>query len=235
MNNTNNQEYIVQRNLEEATGIRTITFRPKGDIPIYRPGQFITVYYPGASTVEGKSYSLTSIPGDEVLSITVKAMGEFSNMLCGLAVGDCFSGSNPYGYFYSEETDTDLVMIGAGIGSVPFRGMIKEELTQRPGRHLHLIRSNTTIDHIVFQKELHELARTYPNFCITDFITRQDMVPGGYRKGRMNTAAILEAISGLRSPEFLLCGPISFTRDIWTGLRHAGVPEERLYTEAFFS
>ena len=40
---------------------------------------------------------------------------------------------------------------------------------------------------------------------------------------------------GIADAEFMICGSISSIRDMWKGLRDLGIPEETIYTEAFFS
>src|ERR1044071_5893464 len=109
--------YTVLGRKEEVPGVTTLHLAfPDGKIPEYRAGQFITIYFPELHTPEGKAYSISSSPLEKHLSITVKALGEFSNKIHSLKVGDTLLASEPYGFFYSEIEDSSLVMVAAGIG-----------------------------------------------------------------------------------------------------------------------
>jgi len=231
-----NEQYIVKENTAEAPGVRTLKLSREDDtIPSYVPGQYITVYFPELGTPEGKAYSISSAPWEDTLHITVRAMGAFSNRLCAMNPGDRITASEPLGYFYSESTDSTLVMIAAGTGIMPFRSMIVDAVKNNPSRRIKLFYSSRTFHDIVFEKLLDGLWVTHDHFDLQYFITRQDTLPSPIIHSRMNADYILKGVSGCPKPEFLLCGSIPFIRDIWRDLRSKGVPEDSLYTEAFFS
>ncbi len=50
----------------------------------------------------------------------------------------------------------------------------------------------------------------------------------------MDGEKILSTLSDKEKTEFLICGGIAFTRDIWKSLKLNGISEDRIYTEAFF-
>lgn len=228
--------YRVVGRKEEAPGVITLQLdRGDGAVPEWRAGQFITVYFPELHTPEGKAYSISSSPLEKHLSITVKAMGEFSNGIHRLKIGDALSASDPYGFFYSESEDASLVMVAAGIGIAPFRSLIHESLSSNPDRKLVLYYCNRTLKDVVFKGELDRLTQGHLNFEVVYHLTREADVPLGMRGGRIAAAEIAKRSRGLSHPEFFLCGSISFIRDLWNGLRASGIPEESIYTEAFFS
>ncbi len=98
-----------------------------------------------------------------------------------------------------------------------------------------LFYGNRTEVDIIFKKEFDELKKMYKNLKVTHFLSRTPSVSGDDVSGRMNAEEILTRIEGVKSPEFLICGSISFVSDLWKGLRKWGIPEEAIYTEAFFS
>lgn len=230
--------YIVKEKIAESATVSTLRLALlDGKIPAYHPGQFITVYFPESGTPEGKAYSMSSAPHEGALSITVKAMGDFSDRLCALRPGDEVTASLPYGYFYSESPESELVMIAGGIGVTPFRSMIKDSLGHKPSRKLGLFHSSRTYDDLVFKKELDEIQGKHENFKAFYYVTREKCPDPSVIHSRMSISDILGAGSNKRisAREFLVCGSIPFVGDIWKGLRAAGVPEEMIYTEAFFS
>lgn len=230
-----NTRYLVRDIVSETPGVSTLRLSlVNGSIPKYVPGQFITVYAPQLGTPEGKAYSISSAPHEKTLDITVKDMGKFSHYLCSRKAGDELEGSLPYGYFFSESRTTPLALICGGIGIAPMRSMLLAAAHETPRRPVALFYSNRTARDIVFKKTLDELQEADKNLRVQHFITREPAEPPMH-SGRINAKIMLESLNGQKDTEFLLCGSISFVRDLWRDLRANGVPEEKIYTEAFFS
>jgi uncharacterized protein len=227
--------YKVVHKKIEAPGVVTLELSSSLGTPyFYTAGQFIDVYLSDSVNSQGKSYSLSSAPSEGILSITVKAIGQFSQYLYNLEIGDSALGSLPYGFFYSDRDDTHLVLLAGGIGVAPFRSMIVESIVKNPTRKISLFYSSKTEEDIIFT-ELGDLPAKHPNIVIKNFITREEKVGKGREKGRMKIKQILETLPSLSGIEFLLCGSIAFVRDMRKALREHDVPEELIYTEAFFS
>ncbi len=233
----NKRKYKVLDNEKEAPGVATLRLSLiSGDLPPYRPGQFINIYFPDTQTPEGKAYSLSSAPAEGgVFKITVKAIGEFSNKLCALHVGDIVIGSDPYGFFYSESATSPLLLLASGIGITPFRSIICESFKKTPDRKISLFYSNRTEDDIVFKKELDQWQKDNPHLTIVYFVTREEKTLAEAIQGRMSAKQIMKFIPQPKETEVFICGSISFVRDMWKGIKNEGVPEESIYTEAFFS
>lgn len=228
--------YRVKEKLAETPGVFTLKLlRDDNTIPPFTPGQFITVYFPELGTPEGKAYSISSAPWEDTLHITVRAMGEFSNRLCAMNPGDQIIASKPTGYFYSESDERMLVMLAGGTGIMPFRSMILHAAKHTPSRKLALFYSSRTASDIIFGKIFDDLWIVADHFDVHYFVTREKNLPEPIITSRMNADSILSAIPDAPEPEFLLCGSIPFVRDLWRDLRDKGVPEETMYTEAFFS
>ncbi len=234
MNEAPQRRYEVVGVKIETPQVTTLRILCNGKRPHFIPGQFITVYFPDMQTPEGKAYSLSSTLAEPTLAITVKALGTFSNRLCSMRVGDFFIGSDPYGFFYSEKEKTPLVMLAIGIGVAPFRSLIQHALSKEVERELVLCYGNRTAPEVIFKEEFEEWSDRYPNFCVTHFISREDLPPP-VERGRMTAARVLASIKASPDAEFMLCGSIAFVRDMWRGLRELGIREERIYTEAFFT
>ena len=230
----NNIIYTVEEVQQETPNAVTLFLSPKVGAVSYRPGQFITVYFPETGHAEGKSYSISSSPDEKYMALTVKGVGTFSNKLVAMKPGDTISGSRPYGYFYTEEETSSLILVAGGIGSAPFRSMIVDTLYKYPTRKIYLFYSNKTRGDIIFKKEFDALAEKYDDrFFVQQYLT-QEVATDGIKQGRILVRDILEQSQSLLEREFFICGSISFVRDYWKGLKGAGVAEESIYTEAFF-
>ncbi len=160
-------------------------------------------------------------------------MGSFSKRLCSLKVGDYITASLPYGYFFTENDDTDLVLIAGGIGIAPFRSMIIDSIKNLPKRKITLFYSSQKTEDIIFFDELNKISKINKNIIIKHYITRQDNIDSKYNRGRIKILDLVKL--NTENSEFMMCGSISFVRDFWKGLKDAGIPEDLLFTEAFFS
>ena len=148
---------VVGKNFE-TDDITTIYFSKDF---AFKSGQFITVYFPDTKVAEGKTYSISSAPHEEHISVTVKDIGLFSHKLSTLRTGDSFTASSPYGFFYSEEEETTLVLLAAGIGVAPYHGIIIDSLKKNPNREIHLYYSVPRVSGIAFVETFLELAKEY--------------------------------------------------------------------------
>ena len=129
--------YKVIDVIKESHDVSTLVLSCSNfDISDYIAGQYITVYISESNTLEGKAYSISSAPSEKNITVTVKAVGEFSNKLTSLKIGDSVSASLPYGYFCVESEDTPMVMIAGGIGITPLRSMIFDSVTKNANRKI---------------------------------------------------------------------------------------------------
>lgn len=132
----------------------------------YKAGQFITLVFNHHSEEIRRSYSLSSSPDDELLSITIKriANGEISRfMLTKIGPGDIISAVEPAGRFVitNFEAEKDILLFAAGSGIVPIFSQLKYVLA-RPGKSkLSLIYSNISRHFILFNSELEALAKQH--------------------------------------------------------------------------
>ncbi len=228
MKEINKEKYIVINKTKETHNVITLDLALiDGSLPEYTPGQFINIFFEEFSSPEGKAYSISSSPKEKRFSITIMAIGEFSNKLSSLNVGEIICATLPCGYFFSESQDSHLIMISSGIGITPFRSMI---INTDNNRSLSLHSSYRHTSDILFREEMGNIS----NLNIKYYITRED-VTSEYVNHRIHPSEIIRNIKEIKKTEFMVCGSIEFTRDMWRGLKDLGVSEDMIYTEAFFS
>ncbi len=232
---SNHHTWTVVDTRQETCDTTTIFLEPQGAMPLYIPGQYLTVLLPHFEPVEGKSYSISSIPSDPHLSLTVKSIGNFSRSLCTLRLGDHITTSSPYGFFYPElGDDRPLIFIAGGIGIVPCMSIIRNELVHDITRDLILFYSNKTREESVFLETLTFLETNHPHFKTLHHLTREQVPLAGCINGRISGAQIQDKISNYTDADFFVCGSIGFTKGLWQELRTIGVESNHIYTEGFF-
>ncbi|QCT41113.1 hypothetical protein FBF24_04480 [Candidatus Saccharibacteria bacterium oral taxon 488] len=189
----------------------------------FMAGQYITVFIEGSQVREGKAYSISSRPHEELMSITVKNVGgEFSSYLCSRQVGDTLQISRAYGDF-NPQTERPLVGIAAGCGLSPIWSILAD--AQQP---TFLYFSQKSPEYMVFSEEL-----VASNITVKKFSTRQQVEErDGWHNGRFEVAKIVSEVPN--DAHFLVCGSLPFVRDVWQKLTAAGVDESHISTETFF-
>ena len=98
----------------------TYTFDFELDVPAL-PGQFVMVWIPGVDEVP-MSLSKTG----KIKSITVKGIGEATNAIHGMEVGDYLRIRGPYGNGFGLEGNAKILAVAGGVGAAALLPAIAE-------------------------------------------------------------------------------------------------------------
>lgn len=202
----------------------------------YTAGQFITLVFMHHEEEIRRSYSLSSSPDEELLSITVKRItnGEISRfMLTKLKPGDTINVVEPAGRFtipnFTEPKDIFLFAGGSGI--TPVFSQLKYILN-RPGESkLKLIYSSQNANAVLFKAELDELAQNHPGRLKIIYLLSNE-------GNRLNNIMLEELVRQNRSfdttkAEFYICGPFAYMRMIRLTLLYMGLEPGQIRKENF--
>lgn len=224
----------VTRVVKEAPGVSTIYFKIDFEPFTFTAGQYISVYFDQTGNKSGKAYSLSSAPDDSELSITVKNIGQFSGLLCGLEPGDTFVVSSPFGFFNVSD-ELPIVAIASGVGVSPIWSIICDELKRNTDRRISLFLTAPTVEELVFKKKIDRLFKQANRASCAYFATREDSAElFDITLGRRFTVAEDLHTEHLSSSRFYVCGAEDFVRSVWRQLMEAGVDENKVVTETFF-
>ena len=138
--------------IEECEGIKTFVFmRNESSNP--KPGQFVMVWVPG---VEEIPMSISSYKKNGEWAITVKDVGECTNSILQLKVGDYIGVRGPLGNSFelSQKMNKNLFLIGGGIGMAPLRFLASELVNL--GYKFKLIEGAKEQTEVLFVNEFHE-------------------------------------------------------------------------------
>jgi ferredoxin-NADP reductase len=217
----------------------TATFyfsHPPGKKINYIAGQFITLVFTHHNEEIRRSYSLSSSPDEDLLSITVKRItnGEISRfMLTKVKPGDLISIVEPSGRFIIDNFDEpkDVFLFAGGSGITPVFSQVKYILNRHGKSKLTLIYSNRDADSILFKPELDKLARQHPDrFIITYLLSSEG--------NRLNNTMVEQLVRNhikfnLQTAEFYLCGPFPYMRTIRLTLLFMGLDVSQIRKENF--
>jgi ferredoxin-NADP reductase len=207
----------------------------------YKAGQFITLIFSHHKDEIRRSYSLSSSPHEDFLSITVKRMenGEISRfLLTKTQVGDVWDALAPAGKFTVAAYDSakDIFYFAAGSGITPVYAQIKYILAHAGHSNITLVYSSHKASSTLFYNDLNELAKNHPErFKVTYlFSVSEDSSP----RKRLNNELVVQLVNDSlkylsAKAEFLICGPFVYMRMVKLTLTFMGFEPAQIRKENF--
>jgi ferredoxin-NADP reductase len=158
-------------------------------------------------------YSLSSVPRDDRMRITVKDLGDHSRRLARIKPGTRVALEGPYGVFTPDARRRNrLLLIGAGVGSAPIVSLLQD--LPRKADVVVITRASSP-DELVLSDDLRHEARHRGARLIE--------LPGPRERVVLDAAALRRHVPDLAAREAYVCGPESFTAAVERELRAAGV------------
>jgi ferredoxin-NADP reductase len=168
-------------------------------------------------------YSLSHVPTNDELRITVKDLGDHSRGLARIPVGTRVGIEGPYGAFTADTaTRKRVLLVGAGVGSAPIRALLPEFA---PQTDIAVILRAHDRDHLLLRDEITE-DLAIRGGTLHELVGPRDRV-------RTDPGMLLHLVPDLRSRDVYLCGPEGFMESFGASLRAAGVQEDRIHHESF--
>jgi predicted ferric reductase len=171
-------------------------------------------------------FTITSAPGDRLLSFAVKALGDGTSQLPGaVEPGMPAVIRGPFGRFSHHKGTRRQLWIAAGIGVTPFLSWLRALDDQPPRGPVDLFYTSVGPD-MPYTDEIKAMAAG----C--DLI-RVHIIDS--RDGHLTAAQVLASTDG-EQPDTLsvfMCGPAGMTRRFQTEFRRAGIPRRHIYREYF--
>ena len=255
-------DYVVA-GIERVSDILEVTLAPKDQRMDFHPGQFVYVAIckPGI-TPEPHPYSIACGYNLEAqLKLGIKQVGDHTQTLDLLSVGDPVTLFGPYGHFSDSflRADRDCVFVGAGIGVTPFIGMwhvalhSEERYTQNqvtePIRKLHPEILKTWKSPRV---SLFYVCRTLAEASFDDDIRGEVILSAFHgfpqlekrghhyelylssKQGRISADYIDRQTSGgIQEKYIFLCGPSPMVDDLIRQFKAMGLKNQQIIVEDF--
>jgi predicted ferric reductase len=210
---------------EEAPGVISVYIGGSGlDALDAEPGQFFRWRFLTRSLWwSSHPYSLSAAPGQDLLRITVKDLGDHSAALARLRPGTRVIAEGPYGAFTPTDSGRGVVLLAGGVGITPLRAMF----ATLPGRVTLIYRASSERD-IVFRDELNAIAAA--RGAAVHYVIGSRAEIGG---DPLSPRLLHSLAPGLDQQEVYVCGPAGMTSAAVKALRAAGVPKRSIHRESF--
>ena len=204
----------------------------------FSAGQWVDFFVTleGAEAVGG--YSITSSPAFQTsIALAVKKDNSGHAVTSWLhedaQTGDEVEVSLGGGFLYTPDEADSVVLIGGGIGLTPLMSIVRsvDELAFKT--RLTLIYSASTLDELLFKRELESIQSHNERIKCVFSITGAAPVGWDGRTGRINSDLLREESIDLDAL-FFLCGPPDMITAIVVALRDLGVPRPQIRYEQWW-
>jgi ring-1,2-phenylacetyl-CoA epoxidase subunit PaaE len=243
-------ELFVKRVTPDAAGsaIVTLAVPPElRDTYDFRPGQFLTLRTLIDGVAIRRSYSICSSRARyaraQELEVGIKPVdgGLFSRWAASqLRAGDTLDVMPPEGRFTPRVAGArHRVGICAGSGITPVLSIIASTLEEDLQSRFTLVYGNQRLSSIMFNEALQDLKDRYPaRLTLIHLLSRQPQEVA-LLNGRLDEEKVRALIDSLLPvdsiDEAFLCGPEGMIDAAERALRAAGLPQQRIHAERFFS
>ena len=223
--------FVVARVQGETNGVISVYIRSKElQMLPFRPGQFVIVRFLTRQFVwEAHPFSVSGMPADGLLRLSIKAVGDYTAKLAQLAQNTKVLIDGPHGVFCpADQSPTKILHLAAGIGITPIRTII-EALAASPADQILLYGNRSTAE-IVFKEELESFSRR-GRLRIHHILSRE--AAAGCETGHLNAEIVKRLVPDFRDRDIFLCGPPAMMRELIQALQALGVKRSALHYERF--
>ena len=220
-----------------AARIWTVTLAPETEPALrFRAGQFAFV------TIDDSPYSLEQHPftiassaeHSDCLQFTIKELGDFTNDIAAIPIGQRAYLDGPYGSVHLPfESDSGLFVIAGGIGITPIISMLRTLGDQHSSLPVVLIYANNRVDDTAFAEELDALTGLL-NLRVIHVLTEP---PASWAE---EVGFVTPDLIARHLPDeprerwrYILCGPPPMMEVAEHSLVDLGVPLDRIDSERF--
>lgn len=213
---------------------------PEGEEVNFKAGQYMQLkapLYDGNDEEVYRAYSIASSPMEkDHIELVIGYVPEgiaTTYVHQHLAVGDEVTINGPYGDFYYQDNDRDMVMVAVGTGVAPILAILKWMKSNDIKRKARFYFGAKTQKDLFFLDYFKELEDTLYDFKFIPCLSRAKEGDGwtGFF-GRVNNA-IEEFIEDGENKEAYLCGNEPMINSVIKALTEKGMPEELIYYDKF--
>jgi len=206
----------------------------------FKPGQYIQILtpkYKGNREEIYRAYSIASAPSD--MKSLELFIGYIPNGICTtyihqhLTLDKKLTIVGPYGDFFYQHGDKEMVMVAIGTGMAPIMSILKYMRDEKIDRKVTFYFGARTREDLYMMDELKQLEKELPNFELITCLSRPtEVCDWEGEKGRV-TNLIEKYLSNGPECEAYLCGSPVMIDSVTPILKEKGIPEEAIFYDSF--
>lgn len=213
---------------------------PEDEVMSFKPGQYVQLkapLYEGNTEEVYRAYSIASSPLEKgYIDLVIGYVPEgiaTTYVHHHLNEGDEIFLNGPYGDFYYQDNDREMVMVAVGTGVAPILSILNYMKSMNIQRKARFYFGAKTPDDLFMLDYFKELEESLFDFKFIPCLSRvgEESDWEGFR-GRVNNA-IDQYIDHGENKEGYLCGNEPMINSVVESLTKKGVPEELIYFDKF--
>ncbi len=198
-----------------------------------------------------RAYSMANYPGEKgIIKLNIRIAsppprgpanippGKASSYIFNLKEGDEVTISGPFGEFFIEGNDSEMIYIGGGAGMAPLRSHIFDLFkAQKTDRKISYWYGGRSVQEVFYDDEFEKLAHEFDNFSF--HIALSDPLPNekwtGYT-GFIHQVLYEKYLKDHPAPEdihYFMCGPPMMTKALLDMLDDLGVESDNIHYDDF--
>ncbi len=224
---------IDERFLADWTKFKMFQYKSHVHTPVTRA--YSMANYPGEKGIIKLNVRIASPPPGSVAAIPP---GQVSSYVFNLRPGDDVTIAGPFGEFFMDESDSEVMLIGGGAGMAPLRSHIFDLFkAKQTMRKVSFWYGGRSLGEIFYDDEFTELARKHDNFSFHLALSApqpEDNWEGP--TGFIHRVVLNQYLNDHPAPEdinYYLCGPPMMIDAVFDMLEDLGVEKENIHADIF--
>lgn len=239
--NVKQYDYTIEFMKDVTDTIKHVRFAlPPGREINFKPGQYIQIYVPpydGNDEEIYRAYSLASAPSDnKAIELYV---GYIPNGISTtyihkiLKMTDKVTIVGPFGHFYYQHSDREMIMVAGGTGLAPIMSILLYMHENKIDRKCTFFFGARSAKDLFMMDRLRQMEKDMPNFTLIPALTSaapEDNWTGD--TGFINNV-VAKYISDASDKEAYMCGSPVMINATSETLKTLGMPEDNIYYDKF--
>jgi Na+-transporting NADH:ubiquinone oxidoreductase subunit F len=197
-----------------------------------------------------RAYSMANYPGEKsIIKLNVRIAspppgqaaippGQVSSYIFNLQPGDDVTITGPFGEFFMDDSDSEIILIGGGAGMAPMRSHVFDLFkAKKTKRKVSFWYGGRSLKEVFYTDQFEEIAQEHDNF---DFqLALSDPLPEDNwtgHNGFIHMVLFEQYLKDHPAPEeinYYLCGPPMMNQAVFDMLDSLGVESENIHFDDF--